>query len=605
MHDIKTRQTRKDIKTLDKTADLSRHLQNATIRTKEQTESPEHGDYVGEAREKVQDTAKSLGNNAIRAAGKAGKDVVRKIRTGRAASEGPEVDAETDATGSGSRETSGARGTASGTGPEKGADTAKDVVAKMKQRPVPVSEPAAANVAPPMGEKSAESVNRSLPSFSRQVRSAEKAGKGTIKTVPRTIKTAGRTAKTTGQAAKGAVKAAQRTAQAARKAQQAAKAAKVSARFTVKMAKLMVKAAAAIIRGLLALAGIGVPGLILIVIVIAAAALIASPFGILFSGNNTDSGVQSVSSVVQQVDAEFNQKISDIEQNNPHDSVNIQYVGSADNTRVDNWLDVLAVFAVKTATKSQDAMDVATIDTTRVELLKDVFWDMNQIDYHVDTVSSPASGTDSGSSSSPSSQPSTERVLTITVTSKTADQQADDYGFTADQKSMVDQLLSPDCRQILLELLGKGGGDGLSSDQLQNVENNLPESGVGSDVVRLALTRLGDPYSQILAGQDNYMDCSYLVQWCYKQVSISLPRTAADQAQYCVEHNLTVSKDNLEPGDLIFWSFEENGRFMNITHVGIYAGNGKVIDASSTHDAVMYRDLYYADQQVLYGRPGA
>jgi cell wall-associated NlpC family hydrolase len=70
-----------------------------------------------------------------------------------------------------------------------------------------------------------------------------------------------------------------------------------------------------------------------------------------------------------------------------------------------------------------------------------------------------------------------------------------------------------------------------------------------------------------------------------------------------VEHNLTVSKDNLEPGDLVFWSFEENGRFMNITHVGIYAGNGKVIDASSTHDAVMYRDLYYAEQQVLYGRP--
>lgn len=438
--------------------------------------------------------------------------------------------------------------------------------------------------------KPAENFNRSLPSFSRQVRSAEKTGKGTIKTMPRTIKTAGQTA---GRAAKITG--------------QAAKAAKASARITVKIAKLTVKAAAAVVRGLLALAGIGGPMLVLVVIVIAAA-LIASPFGILFSGDNTDSGVQTVSGVVQQVDTEFNQKVSDIEQSNPHDSVNIQYVGSADNTRVDNWLDVLAVFAVKTATNSQDAMDVATLDASRVGLLKDVFWDMNRIDYHVDLAdqdsSSSTSGTDSGTGSSSSSQATAQRILTITVTSKTADQQATDYGFTADQKSMLDQLLSSDCRTMLLDLLGKGGGDGLTSGQLQDIENNLPESGVGSDVVKLALSHLGDPYSQILAGQGNYTDCSYLVQSCYKQVGIDLPRTAAEQAQYCVEHNLTVSKDNLEPGDLVFWSFEENNRFMNITHVGIYAGNGKVIDASSSHDAVMYRDLYYPDQQVLYGRPG-
>lgn len=601
MHDIKTRQSRKDIKALDKTADLSRHLQNATVRTKEQTENPEHGDYVGEAREKVQETAKSAGHAAVRATGNAAKQTVWKIRARRSYTEDTETNASTDATGSGKWKTAGTESRASGTGPEKSV---------AKKQSVPTTEPTAFNVAMPMEEKSAESINRSFPSLSRQVRGTEKTRKRTIKTMPRTIKTAGqtagRTAKTTGQAAKGAVKATQRSAQAMKKAQQAAKAAKASARFTVKAAKLMVKAASAIVRGILALAGIGGPGLILLVIVVAVAALIASPFGILFSGSNTDSGVQSISCVVQQVNAEFNQKISDIEQSNPHDSVDIQYIGSADNTRVDNWLDVLAIFAVKTATNSQDAMDVATLDTTRVGLLKDVFWDMNQIDYHVDTASSSASsGTDSGAGNSVSSQAAAQRVLTITVTSKTADQQATDYGFSADQKSMVNQLLSSDCRQMLLELLGKGGGGGLTSDQLQSVERNLPENGIGSNVVKLALSRLGDPYSQILAGQGNYTDCSYLVQWCYKQVGISLPRTAAAQAQYCVEHKLTVSKDNLEPGDLVFWSFEQNGQFMNITHVGIYAGNGKVIDASSTHDAVMYRDLYYYDQQMIYGRPEA
>lgn len=601
MHDIKTRQTRKDIKTLDKTAELSRHLQNATIRAKEQTESPDHEDYVGEARDKVQDTAKAAANSAVRAAERAGKEAGQKIRADRSSTEESKTNASTGNPDSGTRGTSEARGTPSGTGSGKSAGTAKDAAAKMKKQPIPQREPAASNVAAPIGGRSTENINRYLPSVSRQVRGTENTGKGTIKTVPRTIKTAGRTAKTTGQAAKGAVKAAQRTAQAVKNGRQAAKAAKASMRLTVKMTKLAIKAAAAIVRGLLALVGMGGPGLVLVVIVIAAA-LIASPFGILFSGDNTDSGVQSVSSVVQQADTEFNQKISDIEQSNPHDSVNIQYVGSADNTRVDNWLDILAIFAVKTATNSQDAMDVATIDTTRVGLLKDVFWDMNRIDYHVDTASSSASDTDSGSNSSTGTQPAVQRVLTITVTSKTAAQQATDYRFTVDQKSMVDQLLSSDCRQMLLELLGKGDDNGLTSDQLQDVENNLSESGVGSDVVKLAFTRLGDPYSQILAGQDNYTDCSYLVQWCYKQVGIDLPRTAAEQAQFCVQHNLTVSKDNLEPGDLVFWSFEENGRYMNITHVGIYAGNGKVIDASSTRDAVMYRDLYYSDQQVLYGR---
>lgn len=601
MHDIKARQTRRDIKALDKTADLSRHLQNATVRTKEQTENPEHGDYVGEAREKVQETAKSAGSAAVRTTGDATKQAVQKIRAGRFSTEGAETNANT-----GAGETAGAKGTASGTGPEKSAETAKSVAAKMKQQPIPKAESVAFKGA--SGANRGEEFSRSVPTLSRQVRGAETSGWKTIKTVPRTIRTAGQTAgrtvKVTGQAAKGAAKAAQRSAQAVKKAQQAAKAAKATARFTMKVTKLTAKAAAAIVRGILALAGIGGPGLILLVIVIAAAALIASPFGILFSGSNTDSGIQSISGVLQQVDAEFSQKISDIEQSNPHDSVNIQYVGSADNTRVDNWLDVLAIFAVKTATNSQDAMDVATLDTTRVGLLKDVFWDMNQIDYHIDTASSSASSdTDSGAGNSVSSQAAAQRVLTITVTSKTADQQATDYGFSSDQKSMVNQLLSYDCRQMLLELLGKGGGGGLNSDQLQDVERNLPGNGIGSNVVKLALSRLGDPYSQILAGQGNYTDCSYLVQWCYKQEGISLPRTASAQAQYCMEHKLTVSKNNLEPGDLVFWSFEQNGQFMNITHVGIYAGSGKVIDASSTHDAVMYRDLYYADQQVLYGQP--
>ena len=125
----------------------------------------------------------------------------------------------------------------------------------------------------------------------------------------------------------------------------------------------------------------------------------------------------------------------------------------------------------------------------------------------------------------------------------------------------------------------------------------------GERVLSLASARLGDPYSQALAGQDAYTDCSYLTQWCYKQAGVSLPRTAAEQARYCVENGFTISKEELKPGDLVFFSHNENGRYRNITHVAIYAGDGMVVDASYSNGKVVKRQLFSG--QVLYARPAA
>ena len=140
-----------------------------------------------------------------------------------------------------------------------------------------------------------------------------------------------------------------------------------------------------------------------------------------------------------------------------------------------------------------------------------------------------------------------------------------------------------------------GGGDVTYYD--------LPASEVGGKAVEFAMSRLGHPYSQTYRGKDNYVDCSYLTLWCYRQVGIILPGTAAEQGRYLVEHNLTIAKEDLQPGDLVFWSYKPNGRFMNITHVGIYAGDGKVVDASYSKGKVVYRNLFDEDKQVLYGRP--
>lgn len=132
---------------------------------------------------------------------------------------------------------------------------------------------------------------------------------------------------------------------------------------------------------------------------------------------------------------------------------------------------------------------------------------------------------------------------------------------------------------------------------------DLPASAVGEKIVALAQSRLGHPYSQSRRGTGNYVDCSYLTMWCYRQLGIELPGTAAEQGRYCVENKLTVAKEDLQPGDLVFWSHKPNGRFMNITHTGVYAGDGMVVDASSSKGKVVWRNLFDSDKQVLYGRP--
>ena len=60
---------------------------------------------------------------------------------------------------------------------------------------------------------------------------------------------------------------------------------------------------------------------------------------------------------------------------------------------------------------------------------------------------------------------------------------------------------------------------------------------------------------------------------------------------------------DLAPGDLIFYSFGANNRFMNIGHVGIYAGNGYIVDASYSKQKIAYRPVYSKNSIVLCGRP--
>ena len=155
------------------------------------------------------------------------------------------------------------------------------------------------------------------------------------------------------------------------------------------------------------------------------------------------------------------------------------------------------------------------------------------------------------------------------------------------------------------------GLQGISASSFMSMFSGSSENTVGNSVVEAAMTRLGDPYSTTYRGQGDYVDCSSLVQWAYEQAGISIPSTSVKQAKYCYDNGYTISKSELQPGDLIFWSNKESteGRWMNIHHVGIYAGDGKVIEAKNSTGGVVIDDIWGENgskwEITMYARPRA
>ncbi|SDL81052.1 C40 family peptidase [Romboutsia lituseburensis] len=114
-----------------------------------------------------------------------------------------------------------------------------------------------------------------------------------------------------------------------------------------------------------------------------------------------------------------------------------------------------------------------------------------------------------------------------------------------------------------------GGGD----------ENEKPSTNAREAVVNLAKQQLGKPYVWGAEGPSSF-DCSGLTYYVYKNAAgVNLPRTSREQSGY----GTTVSRSNLQPGDLIFSSTDGSG---SVSHVGIYIGNGEMIHAPKPGDVV-------------------
>ena len=380
-----------------------------------------------------------------------------------------------------------------------------------------------------------------------------------------------------------------------------------------KMGGAMVQAVQTIGRGIasaassIVAAGGGAVVLVLLLTVILVAAIVASPFGILFSNESREAGVVPISAAVAQVNYDFNEWLEALQTADDYDSI------SVDGQAAD-WIEVLAVFAVKVAgSNDADAADVATMDADRIARLKAVFWDMTAIKTEVETINHPGSGDRDGW---------TERNLYITITAKTAEEMKTVYHFNRNQIAALDELLEQ--RGLLLELLEDVYS--VSGDTAALIRS-LPEdlSPEREAVVRTACSlvgkvnyfwggkslvigwdaRWGELRQVTAAGSSTTgtyrpygLDCSGFVDWVFYNQSggsyvIGHGGGATMQHSYCVD----ISWADAQPGDLVF--YPDN------SHVGIVGGRDANGELLIIHCASGYNNVVITGKEgfTSIGRP--
>ena len=356
------------------------------------------------------------------------------------------------------------------------------------------------------GNKTIKAVEQTEKTIKQSAGSAGKktiktAGKGTAKAAQRSVKTTKTAIKTTQQAAKAAQKTAQATVKASQKAAQAAKAA---AKATVAGVKAAVKATIAAVKAIIAatkalVAAIAAGGwvAVAVIVVICLIALICgSVFGIFFSGEDSGTGM-SMQTAVQEINADYDAKMEAEKNSVAYDNMEISGGRAV-------WKDVLAVYAVKTNTDKDNPQEVATMDESKKQLLSDIFWEMNSISSRSESHSeTEITETDDGNGNIVQTETTvTKTTLYITVSHLTVDEMADLYGFDAEQREYLAELLKDENNSIWAAVLY---GIRYSDDQ----------------IVTVALSQVGnvggEPYWSWYGFGSRVEWCACFVSWCADQ----------------------------------------------------------------------------------------
>ena len=340
------------------------------------------------------------------------------------------------------------------------------------------------------------------------------------------------------------VKTAQRAAQAARAA---AKAAVVTVKAIAKATALAIKAIIAGTKALIAAIAAGGWVAVLVIIVICLIGMIlGSVFGIFFSDEDSGTGM-SMQTVVQEINTEYDTKLQE-EKN----SVSYDVLEMSGSRAV--WKEVLAVYSVKTNTDQDNPQEVATMDDNKKQLLKDLFWEMNEVSSRTESVSETViTETDDGNGNIVQTETTVTRTyLYITVAHKTVDEMASQYGFNQEQKDYLTELLKPENNSLWAAALY---GINYSDDQ----------------IVTVALTQIGnvggDPYWSWYGFENRVEWCACFVSWCANQCGY-IEAGLIPKFSGCQYGGVTWFKDKNQwqergyqarSGDIIFFDWDNKG----------------------------------------------
>ena len=221
----------------------------------------------------------------------------------------------------------------------------------------------------------------------------------------------------------------------------------------------------------------------------------------------------------------------------------------ADDTRLRAWEEILAVFAVKTTTDPTNATDVVMIDDDRTDRLKEVLWDMVSVSKRVETTGRGEDET---------------KTLHLTISVKTPEEAAQDYHFNQIQTGALTEMLLPENKALLTELIGWATGTG-GAESIGGVGNingyEVPPDALSDErfaaMLNEAKKYLGMPYVWGGSSPSTSFDCSGFVCWVLnKSGAMSIERTTATG----IYNRCTViPRSEAKPGDLIFFTRTYNG----------------------------------------------
>ena len=497
MSKIKTKESVKDIKVLDKAAVASERMKTALIRSKDQMQNLMDDGQVSPSeyaedklRYAAEDVADRVGHDVSSGKKKAvnkGKEAYREHREEKRIQKNEERIRKYEEELRRSAQTST---------PQQNAarDTAKKNVETQR-----ANTRIKCNQTIKTAEHNEHTIKQSARSAGKQT---VKAGaKGTVKSTEKAVKTAEKTSKAAIKTAKATQKAAEATAKAAQKA---AEIARQTAILAYKAAVASAKAIAAAVKAIIAaieklIAAIAAGGWVAVVVVVViclVALIVGSCFGIFFFSEDKNDGSQTMREVVVEINQDYQNQLDTIKANNPYDDLEMSGSRAV-------WPEVLSVYAVKTTTDPENPQEVASITDEKKQLLTDIFWEMNDISYRTETdTETEIVETDDGNGNIlEETVEVTKTTLYITVSHKTAEQMSDQYRFNTDQDSQLEELLNVDNSMWLAVLYGIYGSDDM--------------------IVQVALSQIGnvggEPYWSWYGFGSRVEWCACFVSWCADQ----------------------------------------------------------------------------------------